>query len=283
MIDIHAHILPGVDDGPKTIQDSMRMIRQAQETGVEAVCVTPHLLNHVTPALDAAINSSFELVRRQAQESGLKVRLSLGSEIYVRPDIIALRRHSFFSLDQTGRYVLIELPLGRLPLGTDRLVYDLRLEGITPVIAHPERSLVKTDQLQQVEGLVRQGALMQVNAGSMLGGFGRHPRRMAERLLELGLVHVVASDAHNTQGRSFCVLTDAYRRTVGILDRDQAETLFVHNPGSILAGENLMQGKWADARPSGRTDQRYPEGVGWQDHAMQDIIGSEKPISGGRV
>jgi protein-tyrosine phosphatase len=281
MIDIHAHILPGVDDGPQTVRNSLQMMRQAQEAGLEAICATPHILNHVTPELDAAISQAFEVVRREAQEADLKVQMSLGSEIYLRPDVMALRRHHFFSLDRSGKYVLMELPLGRFPLGTDRLIYDLRLEGITPVIAHPERSLVKTDQLQQVEGLVRQGALMQINAGSILGRFGRHPRRMAERLLERGLAHVVASDAHDVQGRSFCLLADAYRRTVGILGRDQAERLFVRNPGSILAGENLMEARRADAHPSGRTDRKCAEEVGWQEHAIHDVIATEKLMPGG--
>jgi protein-tyrosine phosphatase len=281
MIDIHSHILPGVDDGPKTIQDSLLMVKQAQEAGVEAICATPHILNHVTPELDEAINQAFELLRTQAWKVGLKVRLFLGSEIYLRPDVVALRHHHFFSLDRSARYVLMELPLGRFPLGTDRLIYDLRLEGITPVIAHPERSLVRTDQLQQVEGLARQGALLQINAGSILGRFGRLARRMAERLLELGLAQVVASDAHDVQDRSFCVLRDAYRRTVDILGRDGAEKLFVHNPGSILAGEDPTEGGREDIRSSGRTDRICAEEMKWQERTMHDIIRTEKLMSGG--
>ncbi len=281
MIDIHSHILPGVDDGPKTIRDSLLMVRQAQEAGVEAICATPHILNHVTPDLDAAINRAFELIQIQTQEVGLKVRLFLGSEIYLRPDVMALCHHRFFSLDRSGRYVLMELPLGQFPLGTDRLIYDLRLEGITPVIAHPERSLVKTDQLQQVEGLVRQGALMQINAGSILGKFGRLARRMSERLLELGLAHAVASDAHDVQDRSFCVLTDAYRKTVGILGRNQAERLFVLNPGSILAGENLTETRREYVHPSGQIDRICADKVGWQKRAMQDVVDAEKLMPGG--
>lgn len=239
MIDIHTHILPGVDDGAKTMDDSVQMIRQAMDAGVTAICATPHVLNQVTPDLGCRINRSFQLLRTKARENGLNVELMLGSEIYLRPDVISLRSHSFFSLNRTGRYVLIELPLGEIPVGTDRLVYDLRLEDITPVIAHPERSLTRKNQMQEIEGLVGQGALMQVNAGSLLDHFGRLCRKMTESLLDLGLVHVVASDAHDARSRSMFALSQAYRKIVRFLGENEGQRLFVHNPERILAGRSL--------------------------------------------
>jgi protein-tyrosine phosphatase len=281
MIDVHAHILPGIDDGPRTVADSLLMMKQAQEFGVEAICATPHILDRVTPDLETAIYRAFDLVGRQAEESGLKVRLLLGSEIYLRPDVATLRRHGFFSLDRGGRYVLLELPLGRFPLGADRLIYDLRLEGITPVIAHPERSLVKPEQLQQVDGLVRQGALMQINAGSMLGRFGRLAGRMAERLLDQGLVHVIASDAHDVQDRSFRLLADAYHRTIGIIGRSQAEALFVHNPQKMLAGRSLTRGEQPGASLFEQAEEKNSHRREWHERAKQDITHMEKPMPGG--
>ncbi len=238
MIDIHTHILPGVDDGAKTLDDSVRMIRQAVDAGVTALCATPHVLNQVTPDLDRSINHSFRILQARVRENGLNIRLMLGSEIYLRPDIISLRGHSFFSLNQTGRHVLIELPLGEIPAGTDRLVYDLRLEGITPIIAHPERSLTRPRQLQEIDGLVSQGALMQVNAGSLLDHFGRLCRKMTESLLDSGLVHVVASDAHDVRSRSASVLPRALRRVARFLGPSEGQRLFEHNPGEILAGRS---------------------------------------------
>jgi protein-tyrosine phosphatase len=239
MIDIHAHILPGVDDGAKSVEDSVRMLRQAVDAGVKTICATPHILNRVTPRLDQVIDHSFSLLKSRLEMSKLDIQLTLGSEIYLRPDIFSLSRHTFFSLNQTGRYVLIELPLGELPVGTDRLVYNMRLEDVTPIIAHPERSLTKTGHLREIESLVRQGALMQLNAGSLLGHFGKLCRKMAERLLELGLVHVIASDAHNTDNRSVYVLAQAYRKVLRLLDQDQTQRLFLNNPKNILSGRSV--------------------------------------------
>ncbi len=273
MIDIHAHILPGVDDGAKSVEDSIRMLKQAVDAGVNTICATPHVLNRITPQLDQAINQSFHLLKSRIEESRLDLRLMLGSEIYLRPDLLTLRGHNFFSLNQTGRYVLMELPLGELPVGTDRLVYGLWLEDITPIIAHPERSLTKTGHLREIESLVRQGALMQLNAGSLLGHFGRLCRKMAERLLDLGLVHVIASDAHDTESRSFYVLAQAYRKVLRLLDRDQAQRLFLHNPENILSGRSV----WGMQE----IDQANGKSVGWRDYPSHASVGCQKLTIGG--
>lgn len=273
MIDIHSHILPAVDDGPKTIEDSICMARQAADEGVMSICATPHILGEITPTGEQNINRSFELLKSRIDSDGLNLRLMLGSEIYVRSDIITLRKHALFSLNQTGRYVLIELPLSKIPVGIDQLVFHLRLEGITPIIAHPERSLTENDQLQQVAALVSQGALMQVNAGSIMGQFGKLCRKMAEGLLRLGLVHMVASDAHDTRTRSFSVLSQAYRKVTGMLAQNEAQKLFMHNPEKVLAGKSLFGEDWPD--------QEENENAKWQTQLSDNHLNPVKLIPGG--
>jgi len=110
------------------------------------------------------------------------VHLVLGSEIYVREDINSLKKFDFFTLNKTGKYLLMELPWGQFPLHVDRIVFELQLEGQIPIIAHPERSIITKKQLGNVENLVQKGALMQVNAGSLLGFFGRKNRNFASGL-----------------------------------------------------------------------------------------------------
>lgn len=241
MIDIHTHILPGVDDGAKTIEDSIQMIKQAIDAGVEVICATPHILNGVTSIFEEKINRTFQLLHSQVAERKLKIKLILGSEIYIRQDMDSLSKFEFFSLNQTGKYVLMELPLGQLPSGVDRLIYGLQLEGITPIIAHPERSITEKNQPKSIENLIRLGALMQINAGSLLGYSGKLPRKTAELLLKQNLVHIMASDAHDPSSRSVAVLPQAFKKVSGLVSKRKAEELFVYNPCKILKGEKLFK------------------------------------------
>jgi protein-tyrosine phosphatase len=248
MIDIHAHILPGLDDGAKTVEDSMRMIRQAVDAGVEVICATPHILDNVTPSLQEKINRSFQLLRSRVEKNELKIKLVFGSEIYIRQDLHSLSRFDFFSLNQSGKYVLMELPLGHFPPNVDRLAHKLLLEGITPVIAHPERSIAEESQLKAVERLTCLGALMQINAGSLLGHFGRQPEKAARYLLREDIAHVMASDAHDPGPRSVAVLRQAFDEACRLVGETKTKELVVYNPSKILSGEGLLREKCASRR-----------------------------------
>jgi protein-tyrosine phosphatase len=242
MIDIHAHILPGVDDGAKTMEDSLEMISQAADSGVEIICATPHILDGITLTLEEKINRTFQLLHSRVIKRKLDIKLMLGSEIYLREDMRSLSGFSFFSLNQTGKYVLVEMPLGRLPTGVDRVIYALKLENITPIIAHPERSLSEMNQLESLRKLIHLGALTQINAGSFLGQFGKPCRKMAESLLGQNLVHVVASDAHDPYSRPATLLRQAFNKVIRLSDEKKAGELFVQNPLRILKGERLFEG-----------------------------------------
>jgi protein-tyrosine phosphatase len=114
------------------------------------------------------------------------------------------------------------------------------LDGTTPIIAHPERSITEKKQAGKIEGLIRLGALMQINAGSLTGHFGKFPQKMAELLLKRNLAHLVASDAHDSFSRSVAVLPQAFRRVSQLVGKGRAEELFVHNPCRILKGGKLL-------------------------------------------
>jgi protein-tyrosine phosphatase len=239
MIDIHTHILPGVDDGAETIEDSIQMIQQAIDADVEVICATPHILDGVTPKFQEKINYAFQLLCSQIEKRKLRIKLVFGSEIYLRHDIGSLRGYNFYSLNQTGKYLLMELPLGRLPIGTDQLIRGSLMEGVTPIIAHPERCLIGQDPLLAINNMVNQGALIQINAGSILGHFGKKAKKTAERLLEHNLVHFLASDAHNTSSASITVLSQTLERLCQLVGKIKTEELVMHNPSKVLEGKSL--------------------------------------------
>ena len=239
MIDIHTHILPGVDDGAKTIDQSLFMVKQGEKAGIKTICATPHILQQVTPQLEEKIHRSFDLLKTKIAESGGKVEIVLGSEIYVREDMDTLKRFDFFTLNNTGRYLLMELPWGQLPPHVDRIVFELQLEGQIPIIAHPERCIIAKRQLVNVEDLVQKGALMQINAGSLLGFFGRKIKSITGELLRRNLVHFIASDAHDHLFRSIEILPQAFIRASKIIGEKKAKELVVSNPRQVIQGEKL--------------------------------------------
>jgi protein-tyrosine phosphatase len=240
MIDIHTHILPGLDDGSKTVDESLLMIRQAIDAGVEIICATPHILDGVSLSFQEKVNRIFQQLLSQVEKKSLKVKLVLGSEIYVRQEILSLSRFDFFTLNQSGKYVLLELPLGHIPPNLGRLVHDLLSKGVTPIIAHPERSIDEKGQVKDIEHLACRGALMQINAGSLFGRYGDLPRKAAEHLLKQNLVHVMASDAHDLRARSIAVLRQAFMEVCRLVGKTKTEELVIHNPLRILNGEALV-------------------------------------------
>lgn len=239
MIDIHTHILPGIDDGAKTIEQSLLMVKQGEKAKITTICATPHILQQITPQLEEKIHHSFDLLKTRIRQAGIKVYVALGSEIYVREDINSLKEFNFFTLNNTGRYLLMELPWGQFPPHVDRIVFELQLEGRIPIIAHPERSIITKKQLVNVENLVQKGALMQINAGSLLGFFGKKIKRMTEELLRRDLVHFLASDAHDHLSSSIEILPQALTCASKIIGREKAEKLVVSNPRQVIQGKKL--------------------------------------------
>jgi protein-tyrosine phosphatase len=258
MIDIHAHILPGVDDGAKTMNESLLMIQQAMDVGINIVCATPHILDGVSPILVEQINRSFQLLRFQLIKRKMVFKLLLGSEIYVRYDIASLRSLSFFSMNQTGKYILMEFPLGGMVSGAVQLIRRLKLEGITTIIAHPERCFLRKDELSAIENLVQGGALIQINAGSILGHFGKEAQKMAESLLEYNLVYFMASDAHSSSSASITMLSQASEKLCQLVGKIKTEELTIHNPTKMLEGKSL----WSSKKVIDLGEQRSLEGIG---------------------
>jgi protein-tyrosine phosphatase len=185
LIDLHSHILPALDDGPRTIEESLDLARSAVADGVGILACTPHNQKHLSrPVIEAAVKE----LRAALAAAGIPLRLALGVEVLLEADMDALiAEERAFCLHNT-RYMLIELPFDFWPPFTEQALFDLQLRGIVPIIAHPDRyRAVQTDPNRLVP-LIERGALAQLTAGSLLGDFGPGPQRCAEALLKQNLV-----------------------------------------------------------------------------------------------
>ncbi len=196
MIDIHHHCLPEVDDGPRSWDEALEMCRIAREEGIETIVATPHVLRGLWPDIARSeLESRLEELRGRL---GDQPRLLLGSEYFFSHDMAEVLGGSGPVLPIAGsRYVLVEFAASSVPQGVERPFYQARLAGWTPIIAHPERNIVFQSHHELLSALVDQGARVQITAGSLTGSFGAAARLTAGAFLGLGLVHMVATDAHN--------------------------------------------------------------------------------------
>ena len=202
MIDLHTHVLAGVDDGPATIAESLEMLADCVRSGVQAVAATPHVRDDY-PTTAAVMEHGVATLRREAEAESIRFEILTGGEISLdrlsTTPTAELRR---FGLGGNSRYLLVEFPYHGWPLNLAEQLAALRSNGFRAVLAHPERN----DQVQaapaRLEPLVDNGALIQLTAASVAGMLGRDTHATALRLLELGLAHLVASDVHARGARA---------------------------------------------------------------------------------
>jgi protein-tyrosine phosphatase len=235
VIDLHTHVLPGLDDGAETIEESRAIARAAAADGVAAIAATPHVRADY-PTTAAAMESALATVRADFAREGVPVEVLPGGEVALdmldRLDGEALRR---FTLAQSGVYLLVEFPYYGWPLALEHQLFTLKSAGLTPVLAHPERNRDVQSAPDRIVELARLGTAVQITAGSLDGRLGRSSRATAIRLLELGLVDVLASDAHAPAIREAGV-----RAAVEVLgDHALARQLTEEAPRAIVDGEPL--------------------------------------------
>ncbi len=197
MFDLHCHILPGVDDGADSWEESLEMARISLDSGVRTVVATPHMSPDLSPEQVSRLVEELGL-RLSAQ--GLPLKVVPGMEARLEPDLPELLR-SGRVLPVGGRYLLLELPHFSLPVYTGELLFKVMLSGYQVILAHPERNARVMENPGLVFEWVSRGMLVQVNSGSILGKFGSRVRQAAEMLVKAGLVHFLGSDAHSASGR----------------------------------------------------------------------------------
>ncbi|HOQ25109.1 MAG TPA: hypothetical protein PLE68_10615, partial [Bacillota bacterium] len=239
LIDIHAHILPGFDDGAQTIEESIEMAKQAVDEGITTIVGTPHIYDILTgPGREEILRRTEELNLALA-ERGINCQVLPGGEIHVSADLPErLKRGEVITLGDGGKYMLLELPLQQLPAFTEQVIYELNLAGVRPIIAHPERNMEIMQKPELLERLIHLGALTQVSSGSLLGNFGKQVSKVSHYLLTHGLLHIIASDGHSPRRRRV-KMAAAAQRVKEILGEKAAIRMTKVRPESILRGENV--------------------------------------------
>jgi protein-tyrosine phosphatase len=231
MIDLHAHILPGVDDGPANLEEALAVLRASAEDGVEVIAATPHVRDDY-PTTPEVLERGLAEVRRAVEREGIPIRVVGGGELALdRLPRLTRDELARFALGG-GRHLLVEAPYAGWPLDLAERLFQLQLQGFVPVLAHPERNLEVQSSPELLRQHVERGALVQVTSASLDGRLGRRAAAAARTLLARGLAHVLASDAHGAEIRA----VGLSRAAAAVKDEQLARWLVHDVPTAILDG-----------------------------------------------
>ena len=236
MIDLHCHLLSGIDDGPKTMEESLRMAQYAIDQGINHSVLTPHINPGSYDNNAENITAKFIAFKSALAEQNIPLSISMAAEVRVcaeLPQMINQNQIPFLGVWQGKKVLLLEFPHDRIPLGTDKLIKWLLDKDIIPLIAHPERNQAVIKHFSSIMPFVRMGCLIQVTAHSITGLFGNESQECALRLIKQGCVTAIATDAHNLHKRAPS-MQPAFDYLVKIIGEQKANILVCANPRILI-------------------------------------------------
>lgn len=258
MIDIHTHILSGLDDGAKTLEESIKMCRISYQDGIKTIVATPHILpgiykNDRSTILSALqqLNAAIKKLGVRSSEFGTQnidpitqrpnnsidaLKILPGADVHFSSDIFQrYEKGEVVTVNDQGRYLMVEFDFQSIPYRSEEVLFQLIMHGMVPIITHPERNLEIIRNPKRYYEMIKMGCLGQVTAMSLTGEFGSQEKRIAERLLAHRLIHFIASDAHSTDGRP-PILSAGVRAAEKIVGKEEARKMVTEYPGAMIEG-----------------------------------------------
>ena len=233
MIDLHCHILPGVDDGAKDLVEALEMARIAEADGITTIISTSHYVEGSEFVMGQTLRDRVASFNERLHQENIGIKVVLGNEAFISPSLVKdVKDKKVFTMNES-RYLLIELPMHDIPMYTEDVLYQLMLEGIIPIIAHPERYVKVIEDPMLLYHLIQKGVLVQINAGSLTGRFGTKVKETCEILLRHNMVHFIGSDGHSPRKRR-PEIKEAAKTARQILGEERAMKIIHDNPLKII-------------------------------------------------
>jgi protein-tyrosine phosphatase len=195
-VDMHSHILPGLDDGSKTLEDSVKYVKELHQLGYRKLICTPHIISDIYPNTPATIQPAYDLLVAQLAAEQIPVEIQFGAEYMVNSDFEAMLKNEKL-LMLSGNYILIEMSYMAPSPNMKEVVFELIMKGLKPILAHPERYSYYHNRFSSLEYFLDAGCLLQVNLLSLLGNYGKEVKEMAEYLIENKLIAFAGTDLHH--------------------------------------------------------------------------------------
>jgi protein-tyrosine phosphatase len=244
LIDLHAHILPDIDDGPRSLEDSLEMARLAVADGITTLVATPHLFRRKIVDMQALnhpddIREAVSRFNQQLADAEINLTVLPGCEIPLFSDIIKfVDEGRVLTINDGQRYVSLELPDSVIPPATEDIIFQLSSRGLTPIITHPERNPVLYDIPQKLQRFLSLGCLAQITARSLTRGFGWRVFRFTKKLVRNGWIHLMATDAHSVEHRP-PLMGKALKKLSKLVGESQAQDMVATIPERIIQGQPL--------------------------------------------
>ncbi|QAS69343.1 polysaccharide biosynthesis tyrosine autokinase [Oenococcus sicerae] len=237
LVDIHAHILPGLDDGSNSLDASLELAREAVSNGIKTIVATPHTMSAKYTNEAADVVKVVDAFQAELKKAAIDLTILPGQEVHLTGDLVsALDQGKLLTLADSKKYLLIELPDRDLPLFTHNVIFQLKSRGIMTIVAHPERNSYLLEHPEELNKLAERGALFQLTSASINGAFGKRIADFSIDLLRRGFVTTIASDAHNFADNRRYHLAEAYE-LIGHLLNQQLVTALKMNAARIITGE----------------------------------------------
>ena len=237
MYDIHCHILPGVDDGPSYIEKAVEMAYAAEQAGIKAIVCTPHYTDdkfkNSSENNRLILNSFIKAIKC----SDIRIEVYLGNEVHITPDIEKLLELKNVITLNNSRYILIEMPAHNKPLFTDNVIFKLKLRGLVPIIAHPERYEWVNRNPKELSRIIDKGCLSQLNIASINGYYGERVRKVAKALLKENYIHILGSDSHSSK-----IIYSKYHTCLKLLEKTSSEYAvkkMIQNAGAVINNQDV--------------------------------------------
>lgn len=238
MIDMHSHILPNIDDGARSIEETFHLIQEAKEAGFEAIISTSHYMEGYyetdAPEREVWVNAIYD----KLQEKNIDIHLYLGNEIYFSENIIKLLEEGKASTINDTSYVLFEMPLNVEPLNLYDVIYEMMQYKLVPILAHPERYTFVQEEPELIYDLIEKGVLMQANYASIIGYYGQKAQMIVKKLLENNMIHFLGSDVHR-QNTIYPKIPQILEELKNIVGEAKLEELTTTNPKLVLKNKRI--------------------------------------------
>lgn len=236
IIDLHSHLIPAVDDGAENLEDSLELARLAVSEGVEHMVLTPHHRNGRYLNRKSEVLAAVQQLRKDYQAAGIPMKIYASQEIRINEQFFDdLYNDDLLPLDESGKYYLIEFPTANIPDYAWSLINEMLNQGITPVIAHPERNHVFAKDMNLLQEYIEAGCVAQITSSSYVGLYGEKLHEISNQMIDLNLVHILASDVHHMKHRPINL-----EKAFALLEKEHGSemvTYFKENARSIFNGD----------------------------------------------
>lgn len=238
MIDIHCHIVPNIDDGAKNLDDALEMAKITYSEGIRKIVNTSHYHPSFEYKKGEELFENIKEFNNILKLNNIDIEVFIGNELYYSEDIIDIIEQKEFYTLNNSKYLLIEFPPIRFPKNLVDIIYEIKIRGYVPILAHVERYKEVQENINLIYECINEGALIQVNSSSIIGKNGKEAKKVSEVLLDNNMIHFIATDAHGSQRRR-PVIKQTYDYVSNKYGSKNAEILFIENPSKVIKDEDI--------------------------------------------